>query len=365
MNDLLESELQAAFASRLDAVSPEREARLLALDYRTKVIRRRRLWAALGASGSALTGVGVAVFVLLASGTSVAYAGWTPVPAVPTPAALAAATAACNALHDAGEQPVLTGTPVLTDARGKYTAGIYVADHVARVCISDGQGTETSLVTDGATLELYAAPGPGQLSDPVGTGSSAAGFSSSPSSIGSGQEVNATGLAGSDVSAVAFVFSDERMVDATVQNGWYFAWWPGRNWPSSVEVTTSTGTVTSPMAEGACEEDPDTCVFAGEASGGAGSNTVPSTQTAPTPTTTGTTTTGVSAVTSMHAQGYVAETAGPNGEITMILTNGHTVSLPAAVVAAISTDRTQEGLPPIRTVSATQAEALEKRGAGQ
>jgi len=57
----------------------------------------------------------------------------------------------------------------------------------------------------------------------------------------------ALGQAGSDVSAVKFSFANGKTVTASVQNGWYFAWWPWTSDPTSVTVTTRTGAITSPM----------------------------------------------------------------------------------------------------------------------
>jgi len=256
MSYLFESELRTAFAVRLETLSPEREARLCDFDYRSRVRRRRRTWAAMGTGGTALTGGLLAAILLLSSGASVAE-GWTAVPNAPSAAAVAAATAACNWVNDRTGPPILSGTPVLTDGRGSYTAAIYVDGHVAHICISNGQRRATGIATNTRILSVEAAPGPDQLGNPSGGGGSAPGFPGS-----SGQEQDVQGLAGSDVSAVTFKFADKSTVEATVQNGWYFAWWPGDSWPTSVRVTTSTGTLTSPMAVAACRSDTTGCVFA-------------------------------------------------------------------------------------------------------
>ena len=123
MSDLAKRELRAAFNARLETLSPEREARLRAVDYRSRTRRHRRIWAAMGTGGTALTGGAVAAILMLSSGASVAE-GWTPVPTAPSSAAVAAATAACNWLNNPSGPPVLTGKPVLTDGRGSYTAAI-------------------------------------------------------------------------------------------------------------------------------------------------------------------------------------------------------------------------------------------------
>lgn len=256
MNERLESELRTAFADRLQTLSPEREARLRTFDYRSRTRRRRKVSAAIGTGATALTGGAVAAVLLLSSSASVAE-GWTPAPRAPSAAAVAAATAACNWLNRSNGQ-ALRGKPVLTDGRGSYTAAIYVNGRVAQICISNGQHRGTSIATnDRGILGFEAAPGPDQLGDTSGGGGRAPGFP------GSGQAENAYGLAGSDIRAVSFTFADRSTVKATVQNGWYFAWWPGNAWPTSVKVRTSQTTTTSPMSVAACRSHPHRCVFAG------------------------------------------------------------------------------------------------------
>src|ERR1700742_3723248 len=56
----------------------------------------RRLWAAAGASGVTLVAGVVAVVLSLSSGVTPAYAGWSSIPNIATPAAIAASTAMCN-----------------------------------------------------------------------------------------------------------------------------------------------------------------------------------------------------------------------------------------------------------------------------
>jgi hypothetical protein len=65
MNDVPESDLRAAFTARFETVAPERELRLRTFDYRSRTTRRRRLWAAIGTGGTALTGGAVAAILML------------------------------------------------------------------------------------------------------------------------------------------------------------------------------------------------------------------------------------------------------------------------------------------------------------
>jgi hypothetical protein len=78
------------------------------------------------------------------------------------------------------------------------------------------------------------------------------------------------GQAGSDVSAVTITFASGKKVAATVENGWYFVWWPLTNTsaPVRVTVTTSSGTKTSPITSSngvnvaaGCQPDSSSCVF--------------------------------------------------------------------------------------------------------
>lgn len=205
--------------------------------------------------------------VLLSCGVASAYGRGTPVSTTPTRAALAAATAACNWVHNHDKPPVLGGSPVLAVARGRYTAQIYVEGKKVYHCVSDGNRGHTGVGFDGGLLTLHAAPAPDQLGLPAGGGGSAPGFAGSAPHQQS-VVLHDLGRAGSDVSAVAFVFADGTTVDATVKNGWYFAWWPARNGffgaqPRSVRVTTLSRTTTSPMPGPGCHVGSKGCVWAG------------------------------------------------------------------------------------------------------
>ena len=166
----------------------------------------------------------------------------------------ATAVAACNWLISRNGPPAFAGKPVLVDGLGSYTAAIYVNGREARTCISTGQHTATSVAT--SPLSLDPAPGPDQLGSPSGGGGRAPGFA------GASQEENVQGRAGSAVSAVEFEFQDRSAVKATVQDGWYFAWWPGDSQPASVTTTIGTTRITSPMGGAACRAQPSRCVFA-------------------------------------------------------------------------------------------------------
>jgi len=235
-------------------------------------ISRRRFWPVVGAAGVALTAAIVTTVVLLSSGAPAAAAGWAPVPTTPTPAALATAVTKC---YKVGSQDTGLGEPVLTEARGESTAAINVIDGQVALCLYNSALPAVSIDRIGP---LHAAPGPDQLGVPYSE--YAAGISGrlpawlrqqihKELTSGAKRPTRATfkammafhqqgtfsdgygywvvGQAGSDVSAVTFAFTGHETVTASVQNGWYFAWWPWLSDPTSVTVITSTGTSTSVM----------------------------------------------------------------------------------------------------------------------
>ena len=173
----------------------------------------------------------------------------------PTPAAVAVAAAACKRL-DAG----LTGRLVLTDARGRYTALIYVSgDQRARLHLRRSPGSHKSRFRPARPAVLRGA-GTGSARPPwqrrrVGSGLSR--IQPQPAnptvrpSVRHASETHVYGLAGSDISTIAFGFADGATVSATLQHGWHFAWWPGSDYPTSVRVTTASGhTITSSLGAG-------------------------------------------------------------------------------------------------------------------
>jgi hypothetical protein len=267
---------------------------------RPQATRRPRLWAALGASGAALAGGIVAAVLLLSAGTSAAYAGWSRVPTTPTPTALETAVHKCYRVGSDNTQltlPAPGGTmhPVLAEARGASAAAIYVADSQVYMCLTVNESTFTAV--DGYLMgpSLRSAPGPDQLGIPYGvSGGSGRSAPTHPhrlsaaqlrklmreqraarragSPFGNGDNF-ALGQAGSNVSTVTFAFANRKTVVASIQHGWYFAWWPWPTKPTSVTVTTRNGKRTAPMGNAprnglglrpypACRPGSSNCVFA-------------------------------------------------------------------------------------------------------
>ena len=155
------------------------------------------------------------------------------------PAAVAKAIAACNWLadHRARRTSARTTSAHRPTRAGSSRSSTYPGPEETD-CISDGRHTATGVGSDGHMFKLYAAPGPDQLGLGGGGSSPAAGF---PGSRSRGVYSYTLGLAGSNITAVTFRFGDRMTVDATVQNGWYFAWWPNSDSPTSVRLTTKSG----------------------------------------------------------------------------------------------------------------------------
>jgi hypothetical protein len=282
--------------------------RILAIDFRHRVSRRRRVWAMLGTSGTAVAGGIVAAVLLLSSGVAPAYAGWASVPAQPTARAVAAASKACNTGYTSyvNDQPqntdFFTGQPVLTEARGIFTAVVSVTDGRLYECL-EGGNQENVHADFNFSVHQFGKVGtpltPDQLSVPytfrsgIGAGRNpeesqwprgrSPGPNATPSQVqewrlrmrarlsGGGYGPSVLGQAGTDVSAVSFAFANGDTVTATVQNGWYFAWWPWLSAPTSVTVTTSSGTESSPVTGSGsprqpvvpgCQSGTGGCVFA-------------------------------------------------------------------------------------------------------
>jgi hypothetical protein len=264
MTSPFEDELRATLGEHAALMPADTADRLAQIDYWPASPRRVRVWPIAGAAGVAVACCAVIAVLLFSSssgplGVSMAYAGWSATPTKPTPTVLAKAIAACNWLANDRSAAKLVGRRVLTDERRKYVAVIYVSGTRESDCISDGRHTSTGVGFNDGILKRYAAPGPDQLGLASGGGGPAPGFPGGRS--GHGVYENTMGLAGSNIIAVTFRFGDRMTVEATVQNGWYFAWWPNTDYPTSVQLRTKSGsTITSPLN---CKTGVRGCAFAG------------------------------------------------------------------------------------------------------
>ncbi len=227
MTEQLEADLRAALRERAADVPAAPIARLTHRDYHPRTRRLRRP-VAIGALASAAGTAGaVAVVVSLTAGASSAFAGWSPTPTPPTPGQLAAARADCQT------QSPIAGLPLkLTDTRGPFTFSVYANSQSSATCIKGPSFTAVSGNTSSAPIDVAA----GQIllssEHMTTTGGDAYSFGD--------------GRAGDGVSAVTLVLADGTDVQATVENGWFVAWWPSTQNVKSAELTTPSGTTTQP-----------------------------------------------------------------------------------------------------------------------
>jgi hypothetical protein len=230
MPDQLEQSLREVLTQHAAQLDPNSIARLRAVDFHPRRRRLRSLPAlgALGATGIAGT---VAAIVTLGSSTAPAFAGWRSKPTTPAPGQLA------QAAQDCGQG---LGSPVLSDSRGPYTASIYADSTTTDVCLSGNV-----LMSSSSTSAAPASVAAGRV-ELLGSGRRDA----------AGDVLTLVdGRTGAGVTAVTIERSDGSLVQATVSNGWYLAWWPGTAAATNAEITTASGTTTVAFPFGRLRSD--------------------------------------------------------------------------------------------------------------
>ena len=224
MNEQLETELREAFRDRAAQVPAASIARLTHHDYHPRA-RRLRPPLAIGAFATAAGTAGaVAVVISLSAGASNAFAGWSATPTRPAPHQLPAAIAACQT------QSPVAGLPLkLADTRGPFTFTVYADANSSATCIKGPNLTAVSSNTTSAPITIPA----GHI------------LLSSTHAQPPGRRVSwADGRTGDGVSAVTLALDDGTSVQATVANGWFVAWWPGRRASSPPRSRRRPGTTT-------------------------------------------------------------------------------------------------------------------------
>ena len=213
------------------------------------VHRRHRRRGSLAVGGSALVagGVTTAVLVLGGSGTTNAFAAWTPSPTTPAPGQVTSAEATCvaAAASPPAGAPVVSTTQVsLVDTRGPFTLVLFgssTSTQGALMCVS-GPSVSPSTEQNSQMIQSFGSqpspPGAGQITlDRL-----------LPEAAGDGQRYTvAEGSVGSGVTAVTLTLSDGSQVVATTGNGFFLAWWPGSAGVTSATLTTDSGTTSQPI----------------------------------------------------------------------------------------------------------------------
>jgi hypothetical protein len=220
----IEDELRATLNQRARAVSPDAISRITNTHYRprNRSFNRPALTALTG--GTALAGATGAAIALLGS-ASPAFAGWSPTPTAPAPGELQQAMANCQSQLPFKDLPLQ-----LSDTRGPFTFAIYANAQTSNICITGPSFTSVSGVTASAPVAVPADQLELTTDHATARGGSAFSFSD--------------GRAGKNVTGATLTLDDGTQVQATVQNGWFVAWWPGSSEVSSATLTTTDGTKT-------------------------------------------------------------------------------------------------------------------------
>lgn len=180
----------------------------------------------------------------------------------PAPSVLASVVRHCNqsrAVWNGVKRPFADGPAVDAQSSGGYVALVSSAPRPGLLCMTAVAGSP--YVPDGGSYDPFwsVVPGSDQLTLAGG------GFGGSSGAVGFHY-----GRVGRGVTAVAFIFRNHPAVEALVHNGWYLAMWPeeasnmpltpsarARSFafgtkPTSVLVTTRSGTITSPLPSAHC-----------------------------------------------------------------------------------------------------------------
>ncbi len=250
MNDTLESQLRETLAARADEVPVSAVRRVRNRDYRPRT-RDLRPPVAGGALACAAVAGGLAVTLGL-SHPSPAFAGWK---AHPT-------SAKRNEVSDAGSSCIaklqaMPGSAADRAAAGKAGAPTLPPLSSMSQVLSDTRGPFTFIVYANseatASAACFDAPGftsASEMRAPTPMTVARNGMSVVRQAHAVNQGGGYTfieGQAGSGVSAVTLNLSDGSTVQATVQNGWFAAWWPGNADAPTASLTTATGTITATL----------------------------------------------------------------------------------------------------------------------
>jgi hypothetical protein len=250
MIEQLESELRSALSARADDLPAGAGARVRARDYRPRT-RDLRPPVAAGVLTTAAAAAAAVLLIDLGPKTPAAFAGWTPTPTHASRAQVAGAQGDCTAqlaqlrsraaqaaAQHAGQPPLLPRfaklsrtVPVLTDTRGPFTFVVFNSGGANASCIS-GPGFASVTMQSAARAPAPPPAGKMVLSFQVHTARAGDAYTF------------VEGRASAGVTAATLVLSDGSHIQATVQNGWLVAWWPGGAQLTSAQLSTGTGTTT-------------------------------------------------------------------------------------------------------------------------
>jgi hypothetical protein len=246
MTDQLESDLREALAARAEQLPRDVCARVRTRDYRPRT-RHLRPPVAAGALLAAAAATAAVLLIDLGPRAPTAFAGWSAKPTAAGADQISTAEAGCRQqLNSAAAAAVRRHVPsalptsmldlpvALTDVRGPFTFVVFADAHRTATCIS---GPQFSSVAGTASSEPAASLPADQivLSQQIHTSRAGDAYSFVEGRVGSG------------VTGASLAMSDGSHVQATVQNGWFVAWWPSDANVTSAAVTSAAGTSTQAL----------------------------------------------------------------------------------------------------------------------
>lgn len=260
--------------SRWIAARRDRLVREIGTPYRGRASRRFAVSGvgALAALGAATVAV-VLVALFAGSGVPNAFAGWTATPTTPRSGETASALARCTSrlASSAGGQsgvPAEGWRAVLTDTRGPFTAMILGSGGATATCLSGpsftttqanaAQGSASQHVLSNAASQHVlsngsATRGQAPAVSILGLGGSSSGpitqAAQSQLTTSGGQPYTLVqGQVAANATGVTLALSNGPNVQATVANGSFVAWWPGRATATSARVKSASGVTTQQLA---------------------------------------------------------------------------------------------------------------------
>jgi hypothetical protein len=262
MDTQVEHELRRVLAARAAELPSDASNRLLAANYRPRSGIQRP---ALAVGGAAVVAGAVVAVSLVGLGTDTprAFAGWSATPTAPKGDQVRTAQEACmsrlptsagiehrqetaSGPHRPWPIPsITTGSwhAVVIDTRGPYTMILLAAAHGAAElsCFSGRQP-----ISLGGSFGTHPPP-------PVPAGHISlvsSGSTTTPRDEGSHHFSQLVGRTGPGVTGVTLRLRNGTRVTASLDNGWFLAWWPGTQRGTATEVTISTGTTVTPRVVG-------------------------------------------------------------------------------------------------------------------
>jgi hypothetical protein len=240
----IEDDLRTIMHRRAAEVPDDAVGRVVAVRYEPRTARRLRRPALTALSGGAVLAGAAGVAIGVLGGASPAFAGWSPTPTAPSPGQLAKAIGSCRSRAPFGGLPLR-----LTDTRGPFTFMVYATDQTSDICITGPSFTSVSGWESSRPQTVP--PGHVDLSTDHTTDRGGAVYSF------------ADGRVADDVSAATLALDDGSHVQATVQNGWFVAWWPSSHQVLSAALTTPGGRHTQRFRALSSPCDPKLCTGGG------------------------------------------------------------------------------------------------------